>query len=77
MFGRKIFGVESTTTVLQEMSNFFFKEQHPVFASWKVLRTIDLSYVGGLNYDTLETLWNVEKLNRLSKRSTPFPEGSI
>jgi hypothetical protein len=48
-----------------------------VFASWKVLRTIDLSYVGGLNYDTLETLWNVEKLNRLSKRSTPFPEGSI
>jgi hypothetical protein len=68
VFGHKIFGVESTTTVLQEMyKKFFFNEQRSVFAPWKVLRAIDLSSVRGLTYNGLETLWNVEPLSRYQR----------
>jgi hypothetical protein len=65
VFGQKIFGAELTTTVLCEMyKKFSFNEQRSVFAPWKVLRAIDLSSVGGLKYNGLETLRNVEPLSR-------------
>jgi len=72
VFGHKIFGVESTTTVSQEMyKKFFFNEQRSVFAPWKVLRAIDLSSMRGLTYNGLETLWNVEPLSRYQRGVLP------
>jgi hypothetical protein len=60
VFSQKNFGVESTTTMLREMyKKIYFKEQCSVFTPWKVFRAIDLSSVGGMTYNGLETLWNV------------------
>ena len=72
LFSQKIFGVQATTTVLQEMyKTYFFKEQRAVFAPWRVLRAMDLSSVGGLNYNGLETLRQVEELEKYERGVLP------
>jgi hypothetical protein len=76
LFQNCVFGVEATKAMLSDLyKKFYFQEQRNVFAPWKVLRAIDLSSVGGLNYNGLETLRNVEELERyqcgiLPSRST-------
>jgi hypothetical protein len=47
LFDHAIFGVEATQLILNELHQFFFKQNHEMFAPWKVLRVIDLSAVGG------------------------------
>jgi hypothetical protein len=42
-----------------------------VFAPWKVLRAIDTSSVGGLNYNGLETLRGCEELHRYQRGLLP------
>jgi len=72
LFSQKIFGVLETTTVLQEMYKaYFFKEQRAVFAPWRVLRAMDLSSVGGLNYNGLKTLRQVEELEKYERGVLP------
>jgi hypothetical protein len=67
-----VFGVEATKTMLSDLyKRFYFQEQRNVFAAWKVLRSIDLSSVGGLNYNGLETLRNVEELERYQRGILP------
>jgi len=57
LFAQAIFGAEVTGKVLNEVyQKYSFKEQRQVFAPWKVLRAINTSSVGGLNYNGLETL---------------------
>jgi hypothetical protein len=57
LFDHAIFGVEATQVVLKKLyQNYFFKQMHEMFALWRVLRAIDLSSVGGLNYNGIETL---------------------
>jgi hypothetical protein len=50
---------------------YFFNEQRSIFSPWKVLRAIDLSSVGGLNYNGLETLRNVKELERYQRGVLP------
>jgi len=72
LFKKCIFGVEATKDMLSELyKQFYYKEQRNVFAPWKVLRAIDLSSVGGLNYNGLETLRNVEVLERYQRGVLP------
>jgi len=57
LFDNAIFGVEATQVVLKELyQKYFFKQMREMFAPWCVLRAIDLSSVGGLNYNGIETL---------------------
>jgi len=53
------------------IKKYFFNEQHSIFSPWKVLRAIDLSSVGGLNYNGLETLRNVKELERYQRGVLP------
>ena len=72
LFQNCVFGVEATKTMLSDLyKRFYFQEQRNVFAAWKVLRSIDLSSVGGLNYNGLETLRNVEELERYQRGILP------
>jgi hypothetical protein len=72
LFHNCIFGVDVTKSMLSEIyKKFFFHEQRSVFSPWKVLRAIDLSSVGGLNYNGLETLRNVEELERYQRGVLP------
>jgi hypothetical protein len=57
---------------LQETyDNYFFKDMRNKFAPWKVLKAIDLSSVGGLNYNGIETLRQVEELTKYERGVLP------
>jgi hypothetical protein len=71
LFQNFIFGVDATKTMLSKLQKIFFREQCATFAPWKVLRAINLSSVGGLNYNGLETLRNVEDLERYQWGALP------
>jgi hypothetical protein len=72
LFKHSIFGVEATQTMLQETYvNYFFKDMRNKFAPWKVLKAIDLSSVGGLNYNGIETLQRVKNLTRYERGVLP------
>ncbi len=72
LFENAIFGVDATKAALSEMyKKHFFKEQRSLFAAWRVLRAIDLSAVGGLNYNRLETLRGVEDLEKYQRGVLP------
>lgn len=59
LFEYAIFGIEEMQ-VMQSVKKYYFKEQRELFAPWKVLRSIDLSAVGGLNYNGIEVLQSIE-----------------
>jgi hypothetical protein len=64
LFENAIFGAHVMKQVLQELfKKCIYKEQRLLFAPWKLLRAIDISAVGGLNYNGIETLRSVEELN--------------
>ncbi len=72
LFSNVIFGVEATRTVLEEIYNkHFFTEQRRVFLPWKILRAIDMSIAGSLNYNGVETLRSVEELGRYQRGILP------
>jgi hypothetical protein len=67
-----IFGADSIKTMLSKLfKKYFFNEQRSIFSPWKVLRAINLSSVGGLNYNGLEMLRNVEELERYQRGVLP------
>lgn len=52
LFGAAIFGVAVTKVVLSEVyRKYIFVEHHSTFAPWQILKTIDPSPVGGLNFN--------------------------
>ncbi len=72
LFEHAIFGIEETQVMLCEMfKRYFFKEQRELFAPWKVLRAIDLSAVGGLNYNGIETLRSIECVEKYQRGILP------
>ena len=72
LFDRAIYGAAVTAKVLEEMyQKYFFKEHREIFAPWKVLRAIDVSAVGGLNYSGLETLRSCEGLGKYQRGILP------
>jgi hypothetical protein len=72
LFDRAIFGVEATQVVLNEIyQKYFFKQNREMFAPWKVLRAIDLSAVGGLNYNGIETLRKIECVEKYQRVVLP------
>jgi len=72
IFDDCIFGAEATKKVMAEMyKRHYFKEQRGLFAPWKVLRAIDQSAVGGLNYNGIETLRSVEGLEKYERGVLP------
>jgi hypothetical protein len=72
LFGSALFGVEVKKVVLAEVyRKFIFNEHQNTFASWRVLKAIDLSPVGGLNYNGIETLQTVENLGKHERGILP------
>jgi hypothetical protein len=72
LFNKVIFGVEATATVLGEIYTKHINEQHMLtFLPWKILRAIDLSIAGSLNYNGVETLRLVENLVRYERGIIP------
>jgi hypothetical protein len=72
IFGLAIFGVAVTKTVLSEVyKKYIFEEHRSKFAPWRVLRAIDLSSVGGLNFNGIETLRTVEELDPYQRGILP------
>jgi hypothetical protein len=72
LFSNLIFGVEATRTVLGQIyTKHIFVEQRRVFLPWKILRAIDLSIAGSLNYNGVETLCSVEELGRYQRGILP------
>jgi hypothetical protein len=72
LFGAAIFGAAVTKDVLSEVyKKYIFEEHRSTFASWRVLRAIDLSPVGGLNFNGVETLRNVEELELYQRGILP------
>jgi hypothetical protein len=72
LFSSALFGVEVTKVVLAEVyKKFIFNEHQNTFASWKVLKAIDLSLVGGLNYNGIKTLRSFENLDKYQRGISP------
>ncbi len=72
IFEHAIFGLEATEVVLNKMyQKKFFKRNREVFAPWKVLKAMDLSAVGGLNYNGIETLRIVECTEKYQRGILP------
>jgi hypothetical protein len=72
LFDKAIFGVTATKLVLREVHRkFIYPEQKQIFAPWKILRAIDVSAVGGLNYNGVETLRSVEDLAEYQRGLLP------
>ncbi len=72
IFDNAIFGIEATKVALSELyKKYFFVEQRERFAPWKVLKAIDLSAVGGLNYNGIEALRTVEGLELYERGVLP------
>lgn len=72
IFGTALFGIEATRVALSEVyKKYIYDNQHSTFSSWRVLRAIDLSPVGGLNYNGIETLRKVEGLNKHQRGVLP------
>jgi hypothetical protein len=72
LFGLAIFGVAVTKTVLGEVyKKYIFEDHRSKFAPWRVLRAIDLSSVGGLNFNGIETLRTVEELEPYQRGILP------
>jgi hypothetical protein len=68
LFNKMIFGAEITGTVLQEIyEKYIIPKQHRIFLPWKILRAIDLTIAGGLNYNGVEALHSVEELGRYER----------
>jgi hypothetical protein len=72
VFDNAIFGIDVTKVALSELyKKYFFAEQRERFAQWKVLKAIDLSSVGGLNYNGIEALRTVEGLDLYQRGVLP------
>jgi hypothetical protein len=72
LFKNAIFGVESTRAVLDEIyKKYIYMDQRRVFLPWKILRAIDMSIAGSLNYNGLETLRSVEELGHYQRGILP------
>jgi hypothetical protein len=72
LFGAAIFGAAVTMAVLSEVyKKYIFEEHCSMFASLRVLRAIDLSPVGGLNFNGVESLRNVEELELYQRGILP------
>ena len=72
LFDNAIFGVEATQVVLKELyQKYFFKQMREMFAPWCVLRAIDLSSLGGLNYNCIETLLQMECVEKYQRGVLP------
>jgi hypothetical protein len=77
LFGAAIFGAAVTKAVLSEVyKKYIFEEHRSTFAPWRVLRAIDLSPVGGLNFNGVETLRNVEELELYQRGILVLPARS-
>lgn len=58
--------------VLKELyQKYFFKQMREMFAPWHVLQAIDLSSVGGLNYNCIETLLQMECVEKYQRGVLP------
>jgi len=63
IFGLAIFGASVTKTVLGEVyKKYIFEDHRSMFAPWRVIRAIDLSSIGRLNFNGIETHQMVEEL---------------
>jgi hypothetical protein len=72
VFDNAIFGIDVTKVALSELyKKYFFAEQRERFAPWKVLKAIDLSSVGGLNYNGIEALRTLEGLGLYERGVLP------
>jgi hypothetical protein len=72
LFDNAIFGVEATQVVLKELyQKYFFKQMREMFAPWCVLRAIDSSYLGVLNYNCIETLLQMECVEKYQRGVLP------
>jgi len=72
LFGQAIYGAAVTAKVLDELyDKYLFRKQRDLFAPWKILRAIDTSSVGGLNYNGLETLRSCEQLGKYERGVLP------
>jgi hypothetical protein len=72
LFDKCLFGVEATTLMLQELSRKKIFDVHKKkFLPWKVLRAIDLSIGGCLNYSGVDALRSVEGLERYERGILP------
>jgi hypothetical protein len=72
IFGAAIFGAAVTKTVLAEVyKKYIFEDHRSSFAPWRVLKVIDLSPVGGLNYNGIEMLRKVEELELYQRGILP------
>jgi hypothetical protein len=72
VFGLAIFGVTITKTVLAEVhKKYIYDEYKDKFAAWRLLRAIDLSPVGGLNFNGIEILRSVEELGSYKRGLLP------
>jgi hypothetical protein len=61
-----------TKQALRELyKEYIYEEQKFLFAPWKLLRAIDMSAVGGLNYNDIETLRSCEELNPYNRGLLP------
>ena len=73
LFGSCIFGIEATKVVLAEVyKKHIFSDHQSLLAVWKLLRAIDTSAVGGLNYNGIETLQSVEGLMKYQHGVLPL-----
>jgi len=72
LFENAIFGEHVTKQVLHELyKKYIYEEQKLLFSPWKLLKAIDMSAVGGLNYNGIETLQSLEKLNPFERGLPP------
>jgi hypothetical protein len=72
LFDYAVFGMKATQAVLSELyQKHFFKHTWEMFAPWKVLRAIDLSSVGELNYNGVKTLRRIECIEKNQERILP------
>jgi hypothetical protein len=72
LFGATIFGAVVMKAVLSEVyKSYIFEENFSMFAPWGVLRAIDLSPVGGHNFNGVEKLRNVEELELYQRGILP------
>jgi hypothetical protein len=72
LFEKCIFGVVATKIVLDEIYKKHVAVRHRnIFSPWKILRAIDLSIGGCLNYNGVEVLRSVEGLERYERGILP------
>jgi hypothetical protein len=69
LFEKAIFGADATNKVLKEISKKYVR--NCVYVPWKVLRALDLTVNGGINYNGIEILRSVEELDHFERGFLP------